>query len=54
MSIDHCDEVGWPQAALPVRKLRARARKSWNWYQRKNRPLWFRALKTRGSLRRAV
>jgi hypothetical protein len=23
VSVDHCDEVGWPQAALPVRKVRA-------------------------------
>jgi len=52
MTRDDFDDVqGWPAVATRVYRLRARSRSYRNWRHRKNKPLWYRALKARGSLR---
>ena len=48
---DYDQAPGFPQVALPVHRRRGRPLSRFNWRHRKDKPLWFRALKRRGSLR---
>jgi hypothetical protein len=48
---DYDQVPGFPAVATRVYRRRARSRSYRNWRHRKTKPLWYRALKARGSLR---
>lgn len=51
MAIDYSDEPGWPAKSTVVRRIPGRERRTTNWRARLRKPLWYRALLSRGSLR---
>lgn len=51
---DYDQAPGWHQDPLPVHRARPRRLGLVNWRHRKLKPLWYRALRSRGSLRRAA